>query len=79
MRLNSNSMSKLFDLMLMSIKLQLCRIKFPEELLQVTLNHLNALNEILNGLDPIPNTEPKMCVKENIDYVNKVIKNLNYF
>jgi len=72
MRLNSTSMNKLYDLMLMSIKLQISRTKFPEEILQITLNHLNAMNEILNGFDPIPNTEPKMCLKENIDYINKV-------
>lgn len=72
MRLNTTSMNKLFDLMLMSIKLQLCRIKFPEEILQITLNHLNALNEILNNFDNTPNSDAKMCVKENIDFVNKV-------
>ena len=72
MRLNSTSMNKLFDLMLMSIKLQLFRIKFPEEILQVTLNHLNALSELINGFDSTPDTEPKMCVKENIDFVNMV-------
>jgi hypothetical protein len=71
-------MNKLFDLMLMSIKLQLCRIKFPEEILQITLNHLNALNEILNTFDNTINAEAKMCVKENIDYVNKVNKNILY-
>lgn len=72
MRLNTTSMNKLFDLMLMSIKLQLCRIKFPEEILQITLNHLNALNEILNNFDNTANSDAKMCVKENIDFVNKV-------
>jgi len=41
MRLNSTSMSKLFDLMLMSLKLQILKTKFPEEIIQITMNHFN--------------------------------------
>ena len=66
-------MNKLFDLMLMSVKLQFCRMKFPEEIFQITLNHLNALNELLNSYEPLPSSECRDCVKENITFIQSVI------
>lgn len=72
MRLNTSSMNKLFDLMMMSIKLQLNRIKFPEEILQITLNHLYTLNEILQGFDKNPNQASKIIVRENIESIQRV-------
>jgi hypothetical protein len=74
MRLNSSSMNKLFDLMLMSFKLQLLRTKFPEEIYQITLNHLNALVEVLDRYDSKSNADLIALVKENIAYVNNVLK-----
>jgi len=72
MRLNTTSMNKLFDLMMMSIKLQLFRIKFPEEILQITLNHLYTLNEILQGFDKNANTPSKIIIRENIESVQRM-------
>lgn len=72
MRLNSSSMNKLFDLMLMSVKLQLVRVKYAEELYQLTMNHLNSLLDILIKLDPKANEDVIILVKESIDYVTKV-------
>lgn len=72
MRLNSTSMGKLFDLMLMTVKLQILRTKFPEEIYQITLNHLNALIEILKTTDEQANAELILLVKENINFINKV-------
>jgi hypothetical protein len=72
MRLNTNSMSKLFDLMMMSFKFQLLRIKFPEELFQITMTHLNELVNILEKVDPIYNKDILEIVRENIEYVNNV-------
>ncbi len=74
MRLNSTSMGKLFDLMLMSVKLQIIRTKFPEELFQITMNHLNALVEILKTFDSKGNEDVIGIVNENISYMNKVRK-----
>ena len=51
MRLNSTSMSKLFELMLMSLKLEIVRTRYPEEIYQVTLNHLTSIKEILIKMD----------------------------
>ena len=65
-------MNKLFDLMLMSVKLQILRTKFPEEVFQITMNHLNALVEILRQFDPKANEDMINLVNENINYVNKV-------
>lgn len=43
MRLNESSMDKLFDLMAMGFKYQMLSCAYPQELLQVTLNHLFEL------------------------------------
>jgi hypothetical protein len=40
MRLNETSMQKLFDLMLMGLKLQTLQACFPEEILHTSLKHL---------------------------------------
>lgn len=72
MRLNTSSMNKLFDLMLMSVKMQFIRTKFPEEVFQITMNHLNCLISILKEFDEKSNEFLIESVKENIAYVNKV-------
>jgi hypothetical protein len=78
MRLNSTSMNKLFDLMLMSFKMQMLRTKFPEEIFQITMNHLNALLEILlHGQDAKENAEVVALVKESIAYMNKTYLRLS--
>merc|ERR1712224_870337 len=52
MRLNESSMEKLFDLMTMGFKYQLLSITCPQQLLQVTLNHLAALKTVV-GTSPV--------------------------
>jgi len=49
MKLNSTSMNKLFDLMLMGLKYQIVSCTFPEEIYQVTINHLNTVAGIVKG------------------------------
>ena len=68
MRLNPTSMSKLFELMLMSFKLELVRSRYPEEIYQITLNHLESIKEIIIKEDASKN-------KENLKTVNDVITN----
>ena len=51
MRLNTMSMNKLFELMLMTLKLQILRTRYPEEIYQVTLNHYLGILEILNSIE----------------------------
>jgi len=72
MKLNQTSMNKLFDLMMMTFKFQIMRIKYPEEIYQLTMNHLNMLLEILSK-DPTHNNDIMELVKENIEYFQKVI------
>ncbi len=72
MRLNANSMSKLYDLMIMSVKYQLLRMKFPEEIFQITMNHLNELVKILERTDPVYNKDILEFVRENINFFQKV-------
>ena len=51
MRLNATSMNKLFELMLMTLKLQILRIRYPEEIYQITLNHFFGVIEIMKNID----------------------------
>ena len=72
MRLNSTSMSKLFDLMLMSLKMQILRTKFPEEIIQLTMNHFKFLIANLEE-NPIENQKFIAIVKDNLSYFTSVI------
>lgn len=47
MRLNESSMDKLFDLMAMGFKYQIISCTSPQEMIDVTLNHLNALKRLV--------------------------------
>ena len=57
---------------MMTFKFQIMRIKYPEEIYQLTMNHLNMLLEILSK-DPTHNNDIMELVKENIEYFQKVI------
>ena len=46
MRLNKNSMDKLFDLITMGVKYQFLRCKCPQQFLQVTIKHLGELSSL---------------------------------
>ncbi|EFO83709.1 hypothetical protein CRE_02882 [Caenorhabditis remanei] len=47
MRLNENSMDKLFDLMMMSYKFALMKMTMPEQIMTITVNHLRALLDLV--------------------------------
>lgn len=49
MRLNQNSMDKLYDLMSMGFKYQTIASNSPTQLLQVTLNHLEAMMRVVTA------------------------------
>ncbi len=49
MRLNEQSMNKLFDLMVMVVKYQLVSCSKPSDLLLITDNHLASLQEMVGG------------------------------
>jgi len=49
MKLNENSMSKLFDLMVMGVKFQIISTTIPEEIYHVTLRHLDEVNTLIAG------------------------------
>lgn len=49
MRLNESSMEKLYDLMTMGFKYQMMSCSSPDQLLPVTLNHLNAIKQIVQN------------------------------
>ena len=51
MRLNTTSMNKLFELMLMTLKLEILRSRYPEEIYHITLNHYMGNIEILNSIE----------------------------
>jgi hypothetical protein len=49
MRLNKQSMEKLYDLMIMGFKYQLVSCAFPQQILQVTLSHLEILKSLVKS------------------------------
>ena len=49
MKLNENSMSKLYDLMVMGVKWQLTQTVSPEEIYSITITHLNEVGDIVKG------------------------------
>ena len=61
MKLDGNSMNKLFDLMTMMVKYQLETVTGPRELILSTLNHIDALREMATD---------QQC----IDYVDSTYK-----
>lgn len=67
MRLNANSMDKLYDLMIMVVKYQISLCRRPQEILMITFVHLDSLRTFVAD----PN------VNELIDYVCILLKN-NY-
>eukprot|EP00054_Salpingoeca_dolichothecata_P007846 m.44945 g.44945 ORF g.44945 m.44945 type:complete len:384 (+) comp17334_c0_seq3:51-1202(+) len=64
MRLNETSMSKLFDLMVMSLKRQVILATHARQLLFITLNHLDTLIEIAGE---------NSNVKDDIDYARALV------
>ena len=48
MKLNESSMQKLFDLMLMGMKLQTVQSCYPEEITHVTIGHLDSMMKMIN-------------------------------
>jgi hypothetical protein len=51
MRLNESSMDKLYDLMTMGCKYQILSCGHPSDLLQISLNHLDALRKLVKQAD----------------------------
>ena len=76
MRLNSTSMNKLFELMLMTLKLQILRSKYPEEIYQITINHFIGVIEIMNQIDFNDKAMINM-VKEAMDNFINIYGNLS--
>ncbi|XP_066915026.1 protein OSCP1-like [Clytia hemisphaerica] len=64
MRLNSASMDKLYDLMTMALKYQVSLSKQPQDVLMVTLNHMDTIREYSRGNSQI---------LEQVDYVYSLI------
>jgi len=61
MRLNTNSMDKLYDLMTMGFKFQITSCTSPEQLYQVTLKHLDSL---INMVRPSPGRDLLLKCKD---------------
>lgn len=53
MKLQTSSMNKLFDLMLMGVKMQILTLDYPEQLLRLTLNHLDELTRLVSSKEAL--------------------------
>lgn len=51
MKLQTSSMNKLFDLMLMGVKMQILNLTYPEQLLKLCLNHIEELALLTTAKD----------------------------
>ena len=56
---------------MMSLKCQVIRANFPEEIYQITMNHLNSLLEILQKSKKKDDKVIEL-LKDNINYVENV-------
>ena len=78
MRLNSTSMNKLFELMLMTLKLQILRTRYPEEIYQIVLNHFICVMEIIQVIDPNDKELINMVNSSKDNFINVYGKLLPY-
>ena len=78
MRLNTTSMNKLFELMLMTLKLQILRSKYPEEIYQITINHFNGVIEIMNKVDSIDKNMINMVKEAMNNFIHTYINLSSY-
>ena len=78
MRLNTTSMNKLFELMLMTLKLQILRTRYPEEIYQITLNHYLGLIEILHSIENEDNSLLDR-IKEEMEIFKKTYSKLSSY
>eukprot|EP00518_Triparma_eleuthera_P009800 CAMPEP_0182472532 /NCGR_PEP_ID=MMETSP1319-20130603/22288_1 /TAXON_ID=172717 /ORGANISM="Bolidomonas pacifica, Strain RCC208" /LENGTH=427 /DNA_ID=CAMNT_0024673225 /DNA_START=143 /DNA_END=1423 /DNA_ORIENTATION=+ len=62
MRINETSMDKLYDLMTMGVKYQFLSCNCPQQLLQVTFNHLSSIVGISKGSDCMTLVESTMTL-----------------
>ena len=51
MKLQTSSMNKLFDLMLMGVKMQILNLTYPEQLVKLCLNHVEELSQLTSAKD----------------------------
>lgn len=71
MKLQTSSMNKLFDLMVMGTKMQILNLTYPEQLLKLTLNHIQELISL---------TSVKECVNllnSTSEKLVKIYSNIN--
>ena len=73
MKLNENSMSKLFDLMVMGFKQQIISTTTPEELYHVTVTHLDEMLKIIDG------TGGETYIHTSTELFRKMTENFNSF
>ena len=71
-------MNKLFELMLMTLKLQLLRTRYPEEIYQIVLNHFICVMEIIQVIDPNDKELINMVNSSKDNFINVYGKLLPY-
>lgn len=75
MRLDNNSMDKLFDLMIMIVKYQFKLATGPRELLLLTLNHTDAMRDMVTeestreSINVLQHTLVTVSIQANMNYL----------
>eukprot|EP00929_Paragymnodinium_shiwhaense_P109453 TRINITY_DN75880_c0_g1_i1.p1 TRINITY_DN75880_c0_g1~~TRINITY_DN75880_c0_g1_i1.p1 ORF type:complete len:393 (-),score=105.11 TRINITY_DN75880_c0_g1_i1:77-1255(-) len=76
MRLNEASMDKLFDLMAMGFKFQIISCLAPREMIDVTMNHLDALKRLATGNQQLVELLDECVRQMNLAYGNMSLADL---
>lgn len=67
MKLDKSSMDKLFDLMIMMVKYQLKAATGPREVILITLNHTDAMRDMVNDVN----------VQKGVSMIHQMIINVS--
>ncbi|KAI3386125.1 hypothetical protein SNEBB_011329 [Seison nebaliae] len=73
LKLNSNNMNKLYDLMTMIVKYQLTKVLRPRDCILISLAHLDTLRQMLTEMNQ-GNTNNCKLVLRNIDFTAELFR-----
>ncbi|CAK0901633.1 unnamed protein product [Prorocentrum cordatum] len=77
MRLNESSMDKLFDLMTMGFKYQILSCAEPQQLVEITQNHLENLHRLVGATPQLPELLNECVRQVQLSYQHMPLADMN--
>merc|ERR1740138_676508 len=77
MRLNESSMDKLFDLMTMGFKYQIISCAEPQQLVEITQNHLENLHRLVGATPQLPELLNECVRQVQLSYEHMPLADMN--